>query len=94
MERVDLAALWAYNLMSVAGLKQVVQASIIGGKPRLKLRDGRTVDYVSGSGSDVLIFKLPPDAAGDAAAVDLNGGAIIASEASAALRAADVSLPK
>ena len=69
-------------------------AVTVKGKPRLTLRDGRSVDYISGSGSDLLAFNLPADSAGEVTAVDLNGGAIIVSEASAALRAADVSLPK
>ena len=65
----------------------------VKGKPRLALLDGKSADYVSGSGSDTLIFKLPSDGTGNAASVDLNGGAIIACEASAVLRVADVSLP-
>lgn len=66
----------------------------VKGKPRLTLRDGKLADYVSGSGGDVLMFQLPTDAASEATAVDLNGGAIVACEASASLCAADLSLPK
>ena len=69
-------------------------AVTVKGKPQLKLRDGRLIDFTSGSGSEVLVFKLPPDAAGDVASIEMNGGAIVACEASAALCAADVSLPK
>ena len=66
----------------------------VKGKPRLTLLDGKSADYVSGSGSDTLIFKLPSDGTGNAASVDLNGGAVIACEASAVLRVADLALPK
>jgi pectinesterase len=66
----------------------------VKGKPRLTWRDGRSVDYISGSGSDLLVFVLPADVVGEVVAVDLNGGAIVACEASASLRAADVALPK
>ena len=50
-------------------------------KPRLRLRDGSFADYVSGSGTDTLDFR----AAGEVKefSLDLNGGAIIASEAAA-----------
>ena len=65
----------------------------VKGKPQLTLRSGGTADYVSGSGSDTLLFTLPPDGVGEAAAVELNGGAVVACEASAALRVAEVSLP-
>ena len=50
-------------------------------------------DYTSGSGSDTLIFSLPQGQPGVVAAVDLNGGFIIASEADTTLREADLTLP-
>jgi hypothetical protein len=37
VERVDLAALWACNLMAKAGFEQVIEAGVIAGKPCLKL---------------------------------------------------------
>jgi pectinesterase len=66
----------------------------VKGKPRLALRGGGFADYASGSGADVLVFTVPQGKRGRVAAVDLNGGAILASEASASLRPAALSLPK
>jgi pectinesterase len=65
----------------------------VKGKPRLALRDGKFAEYASGSGSDTLVFNLPKDVAGEVVSVDLNGGAIIASEAAATLRMAQLLLP-
>lgn len=70
------------------------EAVTVKGKPRLTLRGGKSADYISGGGSDVLAFNLPADATGEVTAVDLNGGAIIACEAGAALRVAESTLPK
>jgi pectinesterase len=65
----------------------------VKGRPRLKLRDGGLAGYASGSGSDTLAFSLPKGAANEVASVDLNGGAILASEADATLRLAQLTLP-
>jgi len=70
------------------------EAVTVKGKPRLKLRDGRWVESNSGSGSNVLRFKLPEDGTGEVASLELNGGAIIACEAGAVLRMANLALPK
>ncbi|MEY4385674.1 MAG: hypothetical protein RLY20_957 [Verrucomicrobiota bacterium] len=64
----------------------------VKGKPRVTIRAGRMADYVSGSGSDVLVFKLAPGSTQGVPVLDLNGGAIIASEAGASLRCATGSL--
>ena len=61
------------------------------GKPRLKLSDGNFADYLSGSGSDTLTFRLP-DKSADAVSMDLNGGFIIASQAGTTMRMAELSL--
>ncbi|HUI06117.1 MAG TPA: pectinesterase family protein [Verrucomicrobiae bacterium] len=66
----------------------------VKGKPRLALRGGGFADYKSGSGGDVLVFTVPEGNHGEVGAVDLHGGAIIASDASATIRAADLALPK
>lgn len=63
------------------------------GKPRLVLKSGGFANYMTGSGSDTLVFAVAAGTQGDVASVDLNGGAIVASEAAATLRLADVSLP-
>jgi pectinesterase len=63
------------------------------GKPQLKLSDGTFAGYTSGSGGNTLVFRLPQGKSDKVASVDLNGGAIIASEAGAALRPAQLTLP-
>lgn len=65
----------------------------VKGKPQLKLSDGTFAHYASGSGSDTLIFTMTPGEPGVVVSVDLNGGAIIASEADATLRLAQLVLP-
>jgi pectinesterase len=65
----------------------------VKGKPRVKMRRGGVANYISGSGTDMLLFELASDSDYEVQAVDLNGGAIIACEASAALRPANLSLP-
>jgi len=65
----------------------------VKGKPRLKLGGNIFADYASGSGTGTLIFNLPPGATPAVVSVDLNGGAIIASEAGATLRIAQLTLP-
>jgi pectinesterase len=64
----------------------------VKGKPRLKMSTGVVADYVSGSGSETLLFELASNSGGEISAVDLNGGAIIARNASANVRVADLSL--
>jgi len=65
----------------------------VKGKPQLKLSDGTFAHYASGSGTDTLIFTMTPGEPGVVVSVDLNGGAIIASEADATLRLAQLVLP-
>jgi pectinesterase len=65
----------------------------VKGKPQLKMRNGSVAKCVSGGGTDTLSFDLASESDDGVAAVDLNGGAIIAREASAKLRSANLSLP-
>jgi pectinesterase len=65
----------------------------VKGKPRLKLSDGAVAQYASGSGTDTLTFRLSKGGANKVTSVDLNGGAIIASEADTTLRRAQLTLP-
>ena len=58
----------------------------VKGKPHLVLPGGAFAEYASGSGTDTLLFT----GIGKWESIDLNGGAIIASEASAALRPAQL----
>jgi pectinesterase len=64
----------------------------VKGKPRLKMCRGGIANYVSGSGGDTLLFELASDSDDDVCLVDLNGGAIIACQASATLRPANLSI--
>ena len=66
----------------------------VKGKPRLALRNGKYADYASGSGSEMLVFNLPKDGAGEVQSMELNGGAVIATEAAAMPRMAQLSLPR
>jgi len=63
------------------------------GKPRLVLKSGAFADYTSGSGSNTLFFSASTGPSNQVAKVDLQGGAIIASEAAATVRIADLTIP-
>lgn len=65
----------------------------VKGKPQLVLQSGAVAGYLSGSGGGTLVFAAPGGSRGRVAQLDLHGGAIIATEAAATLRSADVSLP-
>lgn len=65
----------------------------VKGTPRLALRGGSFATYASGSGSRTLIFAAPAGATPAGAKLELAGGAIVASEAFAILRVADLTLP-
>jgi len=65
----------------------------VKGKPRLVLKPGGFAEYATGSGSNTLVFGAPAGNHGAVSKVDLRGGNIIGSEATASLRAADLSLP-
>ncbi len=65
----------------------------VKGKPQLAMKSTAVADYVSGSGTDTLNFAIPSGHEGVLGWVDLRGGAIIASEATASLRVANLSLP-
>jgi pectinesterase len=65
----------------------------VKGAPRLELADGGAAAYAVGSGSAMLVFNAAEAAPTDVTGVDLNGGYIIASQASATLRAAELELP-
>lgn len=66
----------------------------VKGKPRLVLGAGKFADYVGGSGSNTLVFRVPEGVVDEVVSVDLNGGAIIATEAAAMMRAAQIAMPK
>jgi pectinesterase len=62
------------------------------GKPRLVLSSGESAVYVGGSGSSVLVFAAPSAQQSKVIQIDFQGGAIIATEAGATLRIADVTM--
>jgi pectinesterase len=66
----------------------------VKGNPRLILEDGTSCRCAGGSGTAILLFEIGPDATEDAKSMDLNGGAIIASQASAFDRHAELALPE
>lgn len=59
----------------------------VKGEPRLKIAGGTFAGYALGSGTDTLLFDAPADSS-KVQSLDLNGGWIIASQASAAIRPA------
>ena len=70
------------------------EAVTVKGKPRLVLSDKGSAEYTSGSGSDTLTFTQGKNNKSKVDAVELSGGAIIASEAAAQIRAAELALPR
>lgn len=65
----------------------------VKGKPRLVLKSGESAEYAGGSGRNTLAFAVPAGKPGEAPWLDFQGGAIIATEATAALLVADLALP-
>jgi pectinesterase len=63
----------------------------VKGKPRIMLSDGGSATYSTGSGTDTLLFAAP--SAANVKSLDLNGGWIIASEADAVIRNAQLAPP-
>ena len=71
------------------------EAVTVKGKPQLRLAGGGLAGYYSGSGTDKLVFQTAGSSEGGRAkSLKLNGGAILACEASVSLRSADLRLPK
>jgi len=68
------------------------EAVTVKGRPRIELSNGDFAGFLSGSGSDTLLFQFP-DKSADPVSVDLNGGFIIACQASATTRVVDMSMP-
>ncbi|MFO1489158.1 MAG: pectinesterase family protein [Verrucomicrobiota bacterium] len=71
------------------------EAVTVKGKPQVRLANGTVASFAAGSGSDTLSFAVTEsDKPSALKALELNGGAIIANEASASLRLAELALPK
>jgi pectinesterase len=83
--------------ISVNGGKVVIKFSesvTVRGAPKLNEADG-VATYAGGSGSDRLTFAAAPSAgSADIGSIDLNGGEIFATLASAETRMAKLTLPK
>lgn len=80
---------WRDGALEVAFSEPVT----VKGSPRLAVRGGGFAAYTSGSGSSRLRFETPQKMPAEAARIDANGGTIIASEAYATLRVADLTFP-
>jgi pectinesterase len=65
----------------------------VKGKPVLKSRDAMIAAYAHGSGTDRLSFTASAPGAFDQLKIDLNGGAIIATQAAEKIQAADLTPP-
>jgi pectinesterase len=66
----------------------------VKGHPRLKLAGGAFAEYASSSGGGELTFAAQAgNTTAEVEAIDLNGGFILASQAAATLRQADLALP-
>jgi hypothetical protein len=65
----------------------------VKGKPQLIMKPTGVADYISGGGTDTLRFAVPSGQDAVPIEINLRGGAIIATEASASLRSANLSLP-
>jgi pectinesterase len=79
------------NLFSIKFSESVT----VKGQPQLRLSGPAAATYDSGTGSDALNFVVPASqssTAGQIVAIDLNGGAIFATQASAATRPANLNL--
>jgi pectinesterase len=59
----------------------------VKGKPRLALKGGGYAPYQAGGGTDTLVFASAGGTRAEVTAFDLNGGAVIATEAAATIRA-------
>jgi pectinesterase len=66
----------------------------VKGKPRVDVGLAGLGNYAFGSGTDTLTFLCVSEDPPEVKSVDLNGGAILASEASASIRPASLELPK
>jgi pectinesterase len=65
----------------------------VKGRPTLVLQSGSVAAYVSGSGSDTLVFRDPVGKNAAVLRIELGDGVIIATEAHATLRTAHLTLP-
>jgi pectinesterase len=76
---------WEGNDVSIGFAEPVT----VKGHPLLHLADGTSASYSTGSGSKSLVFKMttpPKELASNVNGIDFDGGAIIASQASATIR--------
>jgi acetyl esterase/lipase len=76
------------------GIAVVFSESVtVKARPRLLLKSGESADYAGGSGSTTLEFAEAAGSSNSVVRFDLRGGSILATEADATLRMADLALP-
>jgi pectinesterase len=92
-ERVDQPVIKEVRLSAGQFEFMFSEAVSVKGKLRLKLKHGELIELASGSGSKTLSFKVPVEAEVEPDSLVLTDGAIVACEAGATLRAADLTLP-
>jgi pectinesterase len=94
-ERTDVPRIVALGRDEKSGHVTVTfsERVTVKGKPRLVFSPNEATDYAQGSGTAVLEFPAAKSFGGRVPRLDLNGGAIVACEAAATLRVADVKFP-
>lgn len=92
-ERTDAPRTIGFTVVDGLVTIMFTESVTVKGQQRLVLRDGTVATYVSGSGSRKLAFAAPARPNLTGAKLDLTGGAIVATEAGATLRLAEVTLP-
>jgi pectinesterase len=88
-ERTDRPAIRQLATANATVSLGFTESVTVKGHPQIRLRDGRSAVYFSGSGSDTLTFSIPQESPAPSAP-----SAIVATEAGALLRVADLSLPE
>jgi pectinesterase len=92
-ERVDPPVIKEVRLNAGQFEFMFSEAVTVKGKLRLKLKHGELIELASGGGSKTLSFKVPVEAEVEPDSLVLTDGAIVACEAGATLRVADLTLP-
>jgi pectinesterase len=89
-ERTNSPAIQTATVAGQALELQFDEAVTLKGHPRVVYRPGVYGDYLQGSGTKVLRFAVPASEHSHQFSIELNGGEIIANEADATLRKADL----
>jgi pectinesterase len=93
-ERTDVPGVVALRMREQAVEVEFSEDVTVKGDAHLVFGNGATAAYRSGSGTHILVFtEAIPSPSGSPFKIDLKGGVIIATEAGATLRHADLKLP-